>query len=135
MFVVNDYPRSDSEYSWLKQLLLHNHNIKVLNRRGEICTDGSSIDKFYALNRIYNGSAQVIKEPALIRHSLVAAALIENASKDFQFTALLLFQQTDVLFDFLQGLPLEEHVFSLGLAEETDSSKVSERAPKKSRST
>lgn len=69
--VVERYPQDDSNYSWLKRLLSRNRNITVFDSSGRKCSDGSTINKLYALNRFYNGSLDLVKESELWRASLV----------------------------------------------------------------
>ncbi|GAX18873.1 hypothetical protein FisN_26Hu175 [Fistulifera solaris] len=138
-FVVKDYPITDPDYLWLKGLLLRNHNIMVLNSLGKRCSDGSVINNLYSLNRLYNGSARLLKESVLVRQQLVATILFENASKDYQRTALVLSQHTDLLCDLIESFSLDEGVAPLRLSEESESSRASLRrnpmtkASKKSR--
>ncbi len=94
--------------SWLKQWLSRNRNIAVLDNSGNKCTDGSTIDKAYALNEFYNGSLALVNESASLRTLLVATALTRSASINFQFTALLLSQYADTLCEFVHGLDFED---------------------------
>ncbi len=126
-FIVKDYPTTDPDYLCLKALLLRNHKIMVLNSLGKRCTDGSIINKLYSLNRLYNGSARLLKESALVRQHLVATILVESASKDYQRTAQVLSQHTDLLRDFIQGFSFDEGVAPLRLSEESESSRASLR--------
>lgn len=94
--------------SWLKRLLSRNRKIVVLNEFGERCSDGSTIDQLYALNDVYNGSANLVKEATDLRPLLVTKAFTERASNNFQYTALLLSQHTDVLCELVQGVDQED---------------------------
>ncbi|GAX16393.1 hypothetical protein FisN_10Hh376 [Fistulifera solaris] len=108
--IVPDYPeQEDPNYSWLKRLLTRNRSIMVLYHKGDKITDGSSIDRLYALNRCYRGSAALMKEESIsLRPHLVAAALQNNASRKFDHAALLLANHVDVLSEFMHGADLED---------------------------
>lgn len=101
-FIVNGLPLY--AYGWLEQLLSRNWNITVCDRSGKRCTNGGSIDKLYLLNAFYNGSTELVKEPPSARSLLVATALYESASKNFQYSALLLSNHTDMLCEFAQHM-------------------------------
>ncbi len=94
----------DPDYSWLKQLLSRNRKIRVVDLFNNICSDGWSVDALYALNRFYCGSAALLNESAWLRPLLVSTALTERASTNFQFTALLLENHTDVFCDLIRGV-------------------------------
>ena len=109
-FIVeeNYYSWGYRHYFWLEQLLSRNRNINVLNRWGRRCSNGSVIDKLYALNTFYRGSAMLMKEESTsLRPLLVAAALNESASGKVQRTALLLSHHTDMLCEFVHGVDLD----------------------------
>lgn len=61
-FVVRNYPPEDIDYSWLERLLSRNRNITVLDERGNRITNGTTIDKLYALNRYFHESAKLVKD-------------------------------------------------------------------------
>jgi hypothetical protein len=50
--------------SWLEKLLSHNRNVVVVDIVGNKCTNGSTIDKAYALNDFSNGSIELVSESA-----------------------------------------------------------------------
>ncbi|GAX13708.1 hypothetical protein FisN_2HuN25 [Fistulifera solaris] len=133
--VLKKHPDVDPEYSWLKLLLLRNHSIKVLNRNGEIWTDGSSVDRLYALNRMKNGTSPLVEEEeSAIRQHLVMSTLIENAAKDFIFTTMLLLEYTDVLIELLNDtFDSGEDINLQSAAEETDPPSNSAHEPKRTR--
>ncbi|GAX17683.1 hypothetical protein FisN_10Lh376 [Fistulifera solaris] len=108
--IVPAYPeQEDPDFSWLKRLLSRNRSITVLDRRGDKITDGFSIDRLYALNRCYHGSAALMKEESTsLRPQLVATALQKNASEKFDHAALLLANHLDVLSEFMHGADLED---------------------------
>ena len=117
--ILSAYPLEDPGYSWLKQLLSRNRNIAVYDRSCNRITDGSTIDKLYALNRLYRASAWLVKESPLVRPWLVGTALVEKGSKNFQRTALLLSDHEDVLCDFIaHHTNMEECVASQSTLEE-----------------
>ena len=115
-FVVKHYPRdADPDYSWLKQLVSRNRDITVFDYYFQRITDGSSIDKIYALNCFYHGSASLTKESADVRPLLFTTALNRSAFANFQYTALLLSNHTDMLCELVNGVNLDgvvtaEHV-------------------------
>jgi hypothetical protein len=97
------------QYSWLEQLLKSNRNITVFERSGKRCSN-KNIENLYLLNHIYIGSARLVTESTSERPSLVATALTESASENFQLTSMLLSDQTDVLCQFINfSFPLEDH--------------------------
>ena len=99
------------QYSWLERLLSRNRSITVLDGSGNAISNGSSIDKLYLLNRLYHGSTKLAKEESTsLRPSLMATALLENATKNFQHTALLLSSHTDMLCEFMKDAKLENTV-------------------------
>ena len=99
--------RFDFDRSWLEQLLSRNRNITVVDGVGKKCTDGSTIDKAYALNDLYNGSASLVKESTELRPLLVSTALASSASNSVQYTALLLSQHVDTLCELIHGMNLD----------------------------
>jgi hypothetical protein len=102
-----------SAFSALERLLTRNRNITVYNRWEEKIT-GPTIDKLYALNAFYNGSAALLKDDATAwRPPLVVTALTESASENFQYTALLLSNHTDVLCEFLGAVNLDSVTMTL----------------------
>jgi hypothetical protein len=85
------------QYSWLEQLLKRNRNITVLERSGKMCSN-KKIDNLYLLNHIYNGSTRLVTEST---SALVATAMTESASENFQFTSMMLSNQADILCPFI----------------------------------
>ena len=118
--VVQRYPPVDADYSLLKRLLLGNRNIVVLDRAGERCSDGSSIDDLYALNPFYHGSKDLAKESSSLRTNLVATTLVESASENYQRTAVLLSSCEDVLFELVQNMIDDEDDVSQSVSEEAE---------------
>ena len=107
--ILKNYPvEEDPSYSWLKRLLSRKRNVTVLDRAKKRCTDGSSVDKLYSLNRCFLESSKLVNASASIRPLLVAMALIENASQEYQHTAVLLSDHSDMLCECIQGVDLEE---------------------------
>ncbi|GAX16378.1 hypothetical protein FisN_10Hh407 [Fistulifera solaris] len=90
------------DYSSLERLLSRNRRITVCDYHGRKFSNGSSIDKLYALNSFFNGSAKVLEETQVLRLVFVATALTESASQNVQYTSLLLSNHTDMLCEFLQ---------------------------------
>lgn len=74
----------------LQRLLSRNRNIVVVNHWNQKHTNGSRIEKLYALNHVYSGSAILVKETTWLRSAILKAALTESYSTNFQFLALLL---------------------------------------------
>jgi hypothetical protein len=99
-----DDSSNEEDFSALERLLSRNRNIVVLDKYGEVCTNGSSIDELYALNRFYNGSASSLQESTFWRAPLISTALTTGALNNFQYTALLLSNHVDMLFDYVQAL-------------------------------
>ncbi|GAX17677.1 hypothetical protein FisN_10Lu394 [Fistulifera solaris] len=48
------------EYASLERLLSRNRNVTVIDKEGKRISNGSTIDKLYALNSFYNGSTDLI---------------------------------------------------------------------------
>ncbi|GAX17703.1 hypothetical protein FisN_10Lu422 [Fistulifera solaris] len=114
-FFIDRYPKKeDPHYLWLERLLLRNRCITVLDRKNRKPSNGSSIEKLYALNSIYRGSISLIRVLRMLRSLLVAAALTEGASTNFQYTALLLSHHTDMLYELLhyvdESLEVTKHI-------------------------
>jgi hypothetical protein len=91
-------------YFLLERLLSRNRNIRVLGYSDKVITNGSTINKLNALNRFYNGSAALVKDMASTRPLFVTAALIESASRNLQYTALLLSDHTDILCELIHEI-------------------------------
>ncbi len=87
--------------AWLDKLLHHNRKITVLDQEDNRCSNGPSTEQLYSLNAFYNGSAEIIKASPSVRSSLVVVTLVERATSNFQYGALLLSVHADVLCDFL----------------------------------
>lgn len=102
-----------SEYraycSLLEKLLSRNRIIVVYNQYGNKCSNGSSIDRLYSLNRLYSGSATLVKESTLLRPLLSGGALVlvEVASADFQCASRLVSSHTDMLCELIQAVNVE----------------------------
>lgn len=113
---IGDY--YDEGYCWLKWLLSRNRKITVYDKTGEVCSD-QSVDQLYARNRFYNGSETLAKESPLVQQKLVATALVQSASKNFQYSAFLLSSNKDTLCKLVQSVNLEELPVSEPVPEET----------------
>jgi hypothetical protein len=94
--------------AWLAYLLSHNRKIVVLDELGKRITSGSTIDKLYALNQFFCGSATMITESIELRSSLMVTALTESASRNFRYSSLLLSNHTDTLYEFIHDLDLTD---------------------------
>jgi hypothetical protein len=104
-----DYYRLSQPYFLMfERLLSRNRNLTVLDIDGERITNGTTINKIYALNFFYNGAAKLVKESTAIRSSLVATALTESAAANFQYSAQLLSFHTDMLCESLKGAILSD---------------------------
>ena len=79
-FIVKCYPTDDIELSWMKQLLSRNRDIAVLDSSGKRISNGTTIDKLYALDRFYKGSLALMKESTSLRLLLVTTTLTDSAS-------------------------------------------------------
>jgi hypothetical protein len=60
------------------------------------------------LNRFYCGSATMITESIELRSSLMMTALTKSASRNFQYSSLLLSNHTDTLCEFIHGLDVTD---------------------------
>ncbi|GAX20794.1 hypothetical protein FisN_7Hu106 [Fistulifera solaris] len=118
--VVEKYPPNDPNYSWLRLLLSRNLYITVLDRSGNKCTDGSSIDRLYLLNKCYIDSSTLLRESASLRPSLVAKLLIQGAPEKYKRNQVLLSQQMDVLCEFIQAINHEDNVALVSAPEESE---------------
>ncbi|GAX17701.1 hypothetical protein FisN_10Lu420 [Fistulifera solaris] len=100
--LIRNYPKfEDPYYEWLWKLLNCNRRITVHNAFGFLITDNCCLDRLYALNRFYCGSANLVEEESIeSRSCLVAMALAGSALGNFRYTALLLLNHTDVLCGF-----------------------------------
>ena len=144
--VVENYPskKNPENYSLLEKLLSRNRNIAVLDRSGNKISNGTSINKLYARNVFYNGSAELVTASISVRPSLVGTTLVESALNNFQYSALLLSNHEDFLCERVQA-SIEEHDEENDIAQpmametETEASTTSPRdsssesAPKKMR--
>jgi hypothetical protein len=119
-FVMGNYPSKDDpeNYSLIEQLLASNRNIAVLDCKGNKISNGTTVDKLYALNALYQGSTELVKESASVRPSLVATAILARVLGSFQYISLLLSQHDDILCDLIQGLNLEDIIYSQTMSEE-----------------
>ncbi|GAX17709.1 hypothetical protein FisN_10Lu427 [Fistulifera solaris] len=93
--------QSQPYYSALERLLSRNRNLTVLGFGDKLITNGTTIDKIYALNKFFHGSAGLIRESEEMRSLLVGLALTEGASSKYQYTGLLLSNHTDMLIEFV----------------------------------
>jgi hypothetical protein len=102
---VHGYPPSHNPaHDWLEQLLSRNRNISVHGRSGRY-TNGGSIDELYALNYFFNATTKL--KSLSLRPLLVLTALVERASKNFRYSAILLSNHTDVLCEFMRQNTLD----------------------------
>ncbi len=102
---------STKNFTGLKKLLSHNRKLEVIDPSGRRLSNGPAIDNLYALNRVYNGSTSLLKGPSFVRSLLVSSALVNTTSDNFQQTALLLANHTDVLWEWISDV----HVGVAGL--------------------
>ncbi len=118
--VVGNPSKDDPEkYSLIEQLLASNRNIAILDCKGNKISNGTSVDKLYALNAFYQGSTELVKELAPVRPSLVATTIMERVMGNFQYLSLLLSQHDDILCEYIQGVNIEDIVRSQTMSEET----------------
>ncbi len=113
------------DFSHLQQFLSHKRNVTVTDGKGRIHTNYSSVDKLYALNRFYRGSAKLAKVPG--RPILFGNALMNSAWNDFQRIALLLSNHSDVVHDFVQKVLLEEDHESVNSSQSTENNEPKRR--------
>lgn len=118
------------DYTSLERLLSFNRNIEICNHRGDLFSNRSRIDKFYALNRFYNGSETLLRKTASLRPMFVALALKESASANYQYTGLLLSNHMDVLCECMQNVdslvtaePVTDDEVSASLSQTNDRAK------------
>ncbi|GAX17965.1 hypothetical protein FisN_18Hu176 [Fistulifera solaris] len=105
-------PEYDAACEALGRLLSRNRNITVYDKTDKRCSNGPKIDRLYALNAFYSGSAALVKESIENRPPLVTTALLERAAENFQYTVLLLSNHTDLLCEFVSEIDLN-HVTAL----------------------
>ncbi len=93
-----------SGFSDLVEFLSHHRNIEVTDFRGTRFSDGLLVDALYSLNKFYRGSTDLVVAPLSEpeRKRLVLTALVEQALKDFQRSALLLSNHLDTLCGLVQ---------------------------------
>ncbi|GAX27810.1 hypothetical protein FisN_13Hu083 [Fistulifera solaris] len=101
------------DFYHLRELLSHNRQIVVTDENGNLYSDGYLIDRLYFLNRLYQGSTDLLVDPSSERSSLVAIALLQSAMYDFPCTGLLLSHHTDVLCELFQCAPLSDIIESV----------------------
>ncbi len=87
---------------WLEQLLTRNRAIQVLDTEGGCISQNRAIQKLFHWNRFFYGSAALMQD----RPRLVTTVLTNVPQ--FQYTALLLSDHTDVLCEFLNNHDLAE---------------------------
>jgi hypothetical protein len=119
--VLEHYSPTTEDYSHLEQLLSCNRYITVLDRFGTNISNRAGIDKLYALNGFFTGSAGLVKQSTLVRASLVGTTLVESASNNVQYTALLLSDHADVLCAFIQNLLQDDLDASQSMLEAAES--------------
>lgn len=93
---------------YLQRFLSHNRNVDVTNTEGDIYADWCMADELYSLNLFYRGSKALVVDPLSERSSLVATALMESISNNFQRSALLMFDHVDALHELVQYAQLDE---------------------------
>ena len=111
----------------MERLLSRNRNIVVLHQSGQRCTNGSTIDRLYAVNRAYSGSANLMKASPALRPLLLAKTWTEFDLANFQRIALLLADHTDVLCEFINGVDLEDTMLPASVPQESSRTHVSKR--------
>ncbi|GAX17704.1 hypothetical protein FisN_10Lu423 [Fistulifera solaris] len=105
----DEEPDYQAYYSILERLLFRNRNITVVNESGKVCSNGTSIDRLYAMHRFYHGSRSRVKEePSLLRPLLVTTALRESASNNLQLTCVLLSHNVDILCELVDNADFEQ---------------------------
>jgi hypothetical protein len=126
--------RSPIDYPGLEKLLSRNRNISVLYHGGKKITNGTTIDRIYALNRFYCGSAKLVNESSDLRPLLVASALLESGLHNAQYTALLLSNHVDILCEIIveisfdtEGMGAEEAVSLVSIRPESTPKNVFKR--------
>jgi hypothetical protein len=103
-FRVNSGKMRVVHFASLERLLFRNRRVTVVNHRDERVTDGTTIDQVYTLNQFYHGSKELIQEwRCTWRSRVTGMVLMESASANFQRTALLLSDHTDVLCELVNG--------------------------------
>jgi hypothetical protein len=113
-FRLNSEEMKVIHFAALKRLLFRNRKLTVVNRWDERVTDGTTIDQVYTLNQFYHGSKELVQDwCSTWRSRLTVTALMESASANFQCTALLLSDHTDVLCELVNrsnddALPLHD---------------------------
>ncbi len=98
------------DFKALEKLLTRNRSITVYDRVGKRCSNGPRIDKLYLLNDIFNGSKELVTSSSSDRQNLVPTALIERASQNFQYSALLLSNHLDTLSELFGDNDFERMV-------------------------
>ena len=98
-----------NDYSALERLLSRNQHITVLDCLDQKITNGTTIEKLYALNLFFNGSEMLIgQESAELRPLLFTTALTEcSVKRRFPCTAILLSHHEDLLCDCIRGVNVE----------------------------
>lgn len=103
---ISDYPETlDPHFAWLKQLLKRNRRLEVIDLNGKKWNyDDENIEEIYAVNRFFQGSERLTKEPTLIRLLLMGAAFTHRAAGDFHRAGLLLNDHTDMFCEILHEM-------------------------------
>ncbi|GAX16386.1 hypothetical protein FisN_10Hh396 [Fistulifera solaris] len=103
-FRVNSGKMTVVHFASLERLLFRNRRVTVVNHRDERVTDGTTIDQVYTLNQFFHESKELIQECCSSwRSRVMKTVLMESASANFQRTALLLSDHTDVLCELVNG--------------------------------
>ncbi|GAX16381.1 hypothetical protein FisN_10Hu401 [Fistulifera solaris] len=93
------------DLSWVEHLISRNRYITVLNPSGNRITNGTTLDKLYEVNHIYQGSEQLTKvSNTELRVFYVATALTERVSHNFQYIGLTLSMNTDTLCELVDNI-------------------------------
>ncbi|GAX17681.1 hypothetical protein FisN_10Lu403 [Fistulifera solaris] len=106
--VVEGEPPTTNIYPWMRKLLSRNRSIVVLDESGDKLSNGRRINRLYALNRLYNGSASLLEAPTEVRSLFVPMALTKRTARKFQHAALLLFDHTVTLCEYMESVDLDE---------------------------
>jgi hypothetical protein len=106
--VVEGEPPTTNIYPWMRKLLSRNRTIVILDESGDKLSNGRRINRLYALNRLYNGSASLLEAPTEVRSLLVLMAFTKRTARKFQHAALLLFDHTVTLCEYMESVDLDE---------------------------
>jgi hypothetical protein len=95
-------------FSMLETLLDRNKFLSVLDYSGKRITNRTTIDDIYVKNYIDTRFIKEAKEHTFLRPFLVASALTQRASIDFQYSAELMTFHTDILCELLHDVHLDD---------------------------